>query len=348
MRQPPTPPLIETDDPDVWLKQHRDWGVWASQCLDEDVAMSDIQNSLQEGHDHLFRQVWKRAVTTMKANGVAVPSSYVWFVMGSAGRKEAPLWTDQDHALFLGDDDRETVVTFSQRLVKGLQQAGYPRCPGRVMASEALWRGNPDTWNKRLNRWVTGSSRDDARYLMIVADARVVAGETDKVQKWRRDLIRLARQHPQILRRESDRRSRTPLNPWGGFYRERYGKHAGKVPIKEGGYLLMVDAFRLWSLALGIDETCTRRRIQEVGSSLKWSQQRVDTLLEALDTFLEFRLRNSLQYGTDTNHVDTSEHPVSRIRRLKEALVVSKQVWRSVRRDMERLAAHSDKGDRKR
>lgn len=342
MSQPPTPPL-KSNDPDVWLKQHRDWSLWARECLDKDDAIRAIQSTLQEGHDHLFRQVWEQAVAAMRAEGAVVPSACVWFVMGSAGRLEAPLWTDQDHGLFMGDQ-WEGADAFTRLLVKGLQQAGYPLCPGRVMASEPLWRGTPAAWEKRLERWCRGNSRDDARYVMIVADARTVVGDMREVQKWRNDLIRLVRQHPQILRRESDRRSRTPLGPWGRLYRERYGIHAGKVPIKEGGYLLMVDAFRLWSLSLGIDETSTHRRIQEVGRSLGWSQERVDTLMAALDTFLEFRLHNSLQHGTDTNYVDTKEHPPARIQRLKKAFAVSREVWRSVRRDMKRLA----EGDRKR
>ncbi|MDR6224294.1 DUF294 nucleotidyltransferase-like domain-containing protein [Desmospora profundinema] len=327
-------------NPAFWLEQHRGWGRWVKECLDENGEVIGIQSALQAKHDHLYQQVWEWAANQARSKGDFVPSSGSWFMMGSAGREEAPLWTDQDHGILLADDeDRERVTAFTHLLVEGLQQAGYPRCPGKVMASESIWQGTRREWKSRLEKWFAGNSRDDARYLMIAADARVVAGEREWIKEWRNHFFQLASRYPHVLRREADRRSRTPLGLWGRLHRERYGVLAGKVPIKEGGYLLMVDALRLWSLVHEVKETSTRQRIRGVGNCLGWSRQRVEALTDALDVFLEFRLCGSLEEEGNPNYVDPAQHPSKRIQRLKKAFSLSRDIWREVGRDLDRLAA---------
>lgn len=332
-------------NPALWLEQHRDWGQWVEACVQKDETVATLVDALREKHDSLYRQVWEWAGDKAQAQGCFVPASSAWFMMGSAGRGEAPLWTDQDHGIYLAPEDEQGDVTvFTHHLVEGLQQAGYPRCPGRVMASEPLWQATNQGWSLQMDRWLTGNRREDARYLMIAADARVVVGKDEGIQVWRRHFLQQIRHYPKVLRREADRRPRTPLGIGGRLLRERYGIHAGKIGIKEGGYLLMVDAFRLWSLVHGIAETSTRQRIQRVGQTLGWPQQKANALMETLDTFLWFRLVGSLEEGETPNYVDPAKFAPSDKQRLKKALSSARNIWREVGRDLNRLVA--EKGDR--
>lgn len=71
-----------------------------------------------------------------KLGGPPVP--YAWVALGSEGRLEQTLLTDQDNALvFAGDEppDEEVAAWFgrlAQEVIGGLLQAGFPLLPGRV------------------------------------------------------------------------------------------------------------------------------------------------------------------------------------------------------------------------
>lgn len=90
------------------------------------------------------------------------PVSFAFYQMGSGGRSEQFLLTDQDH--FLVYEDSEDVSEYFRMLgteiVNQLTKAGYEHCKGKMMSSEEGWCGSISNWSNRLRRWSVRSTTD--------------------------------------------------------------------------------------------------------------------------------------------------------------------------------------------
>ena len=107
-------------------------------------------------------------------------------VMGSEGRGEQLLKTDQDNALLLRDGfepaGTDTLDVIAERFSAALIDFGYPRCPGNIMLSNPLWRQPVAGFKASLRGWMFGADTDGAMDLAIFLDAAPVAGDAALLQ----------------------------------------------------------------------------------------------------------------------------------------------------------------------
>src|SRR5699024_6828863 len=88
------------------------------------------------------------------------PVPYCWVGLGSQARGEMGVASDQDNALVLADDAAtvpggdEYFAALAERVCGGLDRAGFPLCPGEVMASNPAWRHTTSGWMRRVADWV--------------------------------------------------------------------------------------------------------------------------------------------------------------------------------------------------
>ncbi|MFB4163295.1 DUF294 nucleotidyltransferase-like domain-containing protein [Alteribacillus sp. JSM 102045] len=112
-------------------------------------------------YDRLVRHCVELALENVKRKHGEPPAAFAFFLMGSGGRAEQFILTDQDHFLVYGDPanekDKEKIETYFRALgneiVYWLERAGYKRCDGNMMASESNWRGTISHWRDRLRTW---------------------------------------------------------------------------------------------------------------------------------------------------------------------------------------------------
>lgn len=107
------------------------------------------------------------------------PCSFAWYQMGSGGRGEQFLLTDQDH--FLVYEDGEGVADYFRRLgqeiVAQLTLAGYEHCKGKMMCSEEGWYGSVSNWSDRLRRWSVRSTTENVLLGQNFFSLRFVYGD---------------------------------------------------------------------------------------------------------------------------------------------------------------------------
>src|SRR5204863_9634179 len=100
------------------------------------TKVSLIAKLVQELNARLFERTWELiAPPDLAANSCL-------FVMGSEGRGEQLLKTDQDNGLVLRDGYvcEYDLQAICQRFSDALAAFGYPECPGRIMLSNPQWR----------------------------------------------------------------------------------------------------------------------------------------------------------------------------------------------------------------
>lgn len=223
-------------------------------------------------HDAVMTQACRCCEEEMIREGFGPPPShYAFIAFGSAGRAEPTLWSDQDNGLIYGDGDPEQQEAyfqhFGRKLSLILEQVGYPPCPGSVMLSNPLWRGNLASWEKQLLEWRDILAWEQVRYLMIAADLRHVYGEaalTVGLRKMMKKIMEADQGSDRdvvtaILRNTV--RHKAALNILGQVITEQSGEHAGDFDVKYGLYIPIVNAVRYLALQYGIEVSSTWERI---------------------------------------------------------------------------------------
>ncbi|WP_242340525.1 MULTISPECIES: DUF294 nucleotidyltransferase-like domain-containing protein [unclassified Anaeromyxobacter] len=108
------------------------------------------------------------------------PAPYAWLALGSEGRREQTLLTDQDNAIVFADagaEERAWFVNLAERANADLEAAGFPRCRGDVMARS--WNGTLSEWRSRVAGWLDAPTPRALLDAATFADHRAVAGALD-------------------------------------------------------------------------------------------------------------------------------------------------------------------------
>jgi CBS domain-containing protein len=213
-------------------------------------------------------------------------------VMGSEGRGEQILKTDQDNAIVLEDGfDWPESGTYLKRFSAELEKLGYPPCPGNFMVSNPEWVMTVSQWRDKLDRWIRRADGDAMLDITVFSDAHPITGNIDlfyAVRDWFLERFQADSgfvsnfAHPVI-------RFSVPLNLFG---RVRQGKRG--IDVKKGGIFPLVHGVRSLALHAGIEETNTFRRIDTLVSRGALAPSMGEDLASALETLMMLRLRQQL------------------------------------------------------
>ncbi|WP_277812186.1 DUF294 nucleotidyltransferase-like domain-containing protein [Chromohalobacter canadensis] len=228
-------------------------------------------------------------------------------VMGSEGRGEQILKTDQDNALILADgSDWPGIEAAMQGLTDTLGRLGYPPCPGNIMVSNPQWVASESAWRGKIARWASSRDPDALMNLAIMLDAHAIAGNASLLEGLREHLFARG-SHDELLLSYFARgvlRYSTPLTLFGTLKRPEHG-----IDIKKGGLFPIVHGVRTLALERRVVATSTFARLDALVDDGRLDRPFADDLGEAMALFSELRLRQQLENleGNDTspepNHV---------------------------------------------
>jgi CBS domain-containing protein len=199
---------------------------------------------------------------------------WCWVVMGSEGRSEQTLLTDQDNGIIFVpapgqsvQDARAALLPVAQHINQALDQAGYRLCPGDIMAGNPQWCLSLEEWRARFGQWIDSGSPEALLHGAIFFDLRPLAGDVALGRELRGWLAAHAPTNPRFLHQMAGNalQNRAPLRWLRGF---RVAAD-GRLDLKLNGAALFVDAARIFSLAFGIDECNTERRLRAAAPALK-------------------------------------------------------------------------------
>lgn len=254
-------------------------------------------------------------------------------VMGSEGRREQLLKTDQDNALVVADDlDWPGLDEAMDRFSAALAHVGYPPCPGLVMVDNPHWRMTASQWPARIAHWRGRHGGSAALDLSIALDARPVAGNAALFAPVKDSLMAL--RHDEILLHHLAAATLAfgPALTFFGSVR----RDAGDIDLKKGGIFPVVHGLRCLALRHGIAATSSHARCAALVEAGALPPDMGRDLPQALDIFQRMRLEAqlaALEAGTDAdNHLDAAI--LRRLDRelLRDALHVVKDFRGHVRR----------------
>lgn len=251
------------------------------QYLDEDVGMGFVSNMISEINDTLIRRSIRLSLTELAERGMTTNVPGCWLALGSEGREEQLLRTDQDNAILYADppgDDGGAAERFflelGKRVVDYLVEAGFARCPGDVMASNPKWNQPLSAWKRYFDGWIEEPERIAVMHTNIFFDFRPVYGDEPLAAELKRYIFERLKVHRAFLSFFAHNATQNP--PPLSFLRnvivERSGEHRDAFDIKARAMVPLADAARVLVYDLGIDiygSTAERwQRIAENDESL--------------------------------------------------------------------------------
>lgn len=228
-------------------------------------------------------------------------------VMGSEGRGEQILKTDQDNGLIIADGTEwPECHEQMQRVTDTLIRLGYPPCPGNIMVSNPDWVASETAWRGKVARWAESRDGDSLMNLAILLDAHAVAGNARLLDTLRNDLFERCSRDEILLSyfARAALRFSTPLTLFGSLKKPQHG-----IDIKKGGIFPIVHGVRTLALERRIYPTSTLERLDALAEEGRLEDSFAEDLGEALALFTELRLKQQLarldgeDVGRDSNRV---------------------------------------------
>ena len=298
--------------------------------LGQGVAAEQLTQFLSALNDG----VAERAIAlALRADDVS-DTGFCWIGLGSEGRGEQTLATDQDNAIIFPDSagvDREAtrkrLLAFADRVNVILDQCGYPLCKGNIMARNPQWCLSLAEWKHRFDDWIRNSDPQALLNSTIFFDFRALHGDGAMVDSLRDFLLANVKGRPVFLRQMAANaiQVRPPIGFFGGIVVEK--NEGGTVDLKKQAARVFVDCARILSLAAGVGGVSTVERLRRVAPVLQMSDDEVGSAIDAFHFIQMLRLRrqDALERegggsGDEPNRVDPEAlSPLDR-RILREAL----------------------------
>ena len=258
--------------------------------------------------------------------------SFAWIALGSEGRSEQTIATDQDNALvYAGPPDKDVqakFLTFAKEVNLGLDACGYPLCKGNVMASNPDICLSESQWVTKFDHWIYRGSPEDLLNASIYFDFRFIAGNPDLLVRMKQVILKnipgMERFMKQIA--ANSLRMKVPISWHGGIDTTKLdGKEC--IDLKINGTAIFVDTARVYSLDHAIEVTNTRERLIAVGKALKVSENIYMGWVTAFEYLQMLRLSvqmNGQSIGGNFNAVELSTLNEIDRKILKESLRIAR------------------------
>ncbi len=257
---------------------------------------------------HLNDLLTERLLDLLSVEHGLDPLQACWIALGSEGREEQTVATDQDNALILRDDtsdaDRSKWLALAQQANETLDECGYPLCIGRIMASNPELCLTLSEWQERFMHWIGVGEPEDLLNASIFFDLRGLWGAKALASQLRDVITTQAGNKKRFLMLLAiNALQRTPPLTWTGAIDTH---DDGTVDLKLRGTAIFVDAARLYALAHGILDTNTRARLAAIGKKLNIKQREYEGWIGGFEFLQTLRLRVQIDIAQGMHSIETS------------------------------------------
>ena len=242
----------------------------------------------------------RRLIELALRSAGAPPTEFSWLALGSQSRREATPGSDADSAIVWYGDVAEDAVrpylhTLAREVAAGLSACGIRVDEHGATASDVLFVRSLESWQKVARSWIEHPTREQALILVsVLVDSRPVWGIHSGAPV--SDTFRAASSRPELLHLLA--RYALSHRPPTGFLRglvvEHDGEHRGRLDLKSGGLLPVVDLARWAGMAAGVTSASTLERLHAAGDAGTLPAADVHTLEDAFELFTELRMEHQV------------------------------------------------------
>ncbi len=274
--------------------------------LYQEVAIGFISTIMTQINDAIIEQAIHLAQQEMLEEGKESPEvKWCWLALGSEGREEQLLRTDQDNALVFEDvpsDQLETIKAYFLDLAKKvthlLNVCGFEYCPGDMMASNPHWCLPLDAWKKQFAGWIFAPSQQHVLYSNIFFDFRPIYGEFKLAEELSDHIFQATGERDIFLSFMAKNALETsaPLTFFRQFMVERSGEHKDQFDIKSRAMMPLADAARVLILAAQVPQiNNTFRRFDKLAALEPQNRALFEQAADAYEILVRYRALQGLK-----------------------------------------------------
>lgn len=219
---------------------------------------------------HLNDVLTARLVVLLANRHAVDLDDFAWIALGSEGRSEQTIATDQDNALIYVDRGvagaKDSYLAFAREVNVALDTCGYPLCKGNIMASNPTLCLTQQEWRERFAHWVEHGHPEDLLNAGIFFDFRALVGNDQLLKVLRSEVTEMTAAKPRFLKlmAEAALRNSVPLN-WLGSLDTKKVDNKQVIDLKMQGTAIVVEVARIYALANRIEALNTEERLAALG-----------------------------------------------------------------------------------
>jgi CBS domain-containing protein len=298
------------------------------------TRIGQIGNLVQALNAKLFERTWQLVAPA------ELQAESCLFVMGSEGRGEQLIKTDQDNGLILRDgasSSEAEVAEACRRFSAALRNFGYPDCPGGIMVSNPAWRRSVSDFGAVVRGWLLRPDPQGLMALAIFIDAHAVAGDAALLAEVRAEADHLVAADDALLGRFAAAIDSFPEESGSWWNRLLLIGEQDKqaLDLKKSGIFPIVHGVRSLALREHVPATSTQARLRALVAAGRLTADFANDLADSLHLLMDLKLKAGLaeldRAGTVSGVVRSDR--LSSLERdlLKDALAVVKQFKAIVR-----------------
>ncbi|CAM3695921.1 DUF294 nucleotidyltransferase-like domain-containing protein [Flavobacterium chungbukense] len=315
------------------LKQIRDrLSDLIQNSIQKNIPISHVSNIASE----INLAIIKRAVELSILDLGSPPARFAWLSIGSQGRKEQLLLTDQDSILIFEDvtpekyrEVKDYFLRLAKRTTSILEKVGYEYCPNGHMGSNMLWCKSLSDWTKQYNSWMNTPGENSNDLSSIFFDYEIVFGEAKIEEAIENVIFKNAVNNTlffDFLGNDALKRN-SPLSFFKKFIVEEEGPHKDKFDIKTRALMPLIDGARLLILNANIKGIQnTYLRFKQLAITDSKNAEIYLSCAEAFLTLSKFRTVEGLKNDDSGQYINLREMSKTDKEKLKNALAPMKDL----------------------
>ncbi|MCB0400001.1 MAG: CBS domain-containing protein [Winogradskyella sp.] len=301
--------------------------------LEQDIPIDFISRLVSAINDTITQRIIEFSIAKMDTKP---PTKFAWLAIGSQGRQEQLLMTDQDNALVFENVDEEKYnstqsyfLKLSDYINKDLETVGFELCPAQMMANNPKWCQSVMEWSKQFNSWITTPDQDNLMLCTIFFDYEHIYGDKELVNQLSESLFKSIDSYDIFLNYlgRNALLNPPPLSFFRQFLVEDDGEHKDHFDIKARAMMPLVDAARLLILSHNIK--AINNTLERYEKLIELEPQNKDTYLfciEAYKNLLTFRTKQGLKHNDSGRFIDLESLDKGNRLQLKRSFKAVKEV----------------------
>lgn len=223
--------------------------------LDQNIPMGLTAKIISELNDTSIKQIIAISLKKMRK---PPPVKFAWLSIGSQGRSEQLLHTDQDNALLFEDVAENQLpkvtkyfLTLAKHITHGLKVIGFDYCPAEMMASNPKWCISLQEWKDKVSHWIINPGPDEVLMSSIFFDYNVSYGDKEIVNALSKHIFQSMEKYPIFFLHLASGALQNP-SPTGFFRQflvEQDGAHKDFFDLKRRALMPLIDAARVLILS---------------------------------------------------------------------------------------------------
>ncbi|MFH6992611.1 DUF294 nucleotidyltransferase-like domain-containing protein [Flavobacterium sp. FlaQc-48] len=269
--------------------------------LDQNIPMTLISKIITELNEACTTRVIEISLEKMSS---PPPAKFAWLALGSQGRGEQMLHTDQDNAIVyenvsdvFKEETKVYFLKFAALVNKGLFEIGYEYCPAEMMASNPKWCMSLDEWKNQVHHWITNPGKNEVLLSFIFFDYTLTYGDAKIVDELSESIFENVKANPVFYVHlvSGALQSPSPTGFFRQFLVEQDGANKDHFDIKRRALMPLTDAARVLILSHSVKSISnTAERFEKLAGLEPNNRELYLSCSYSFKALLKFRTKQGL------------------------------------------------------